>query len=456
LSDEHALMAAIRNNPDEDTPRLIYADWLDEHATTDAQRARAELIRAQCELARMSKQASESERAEQLSARVDELIEKFGSEWSKGFPHDANEPTYFVGGFLRRLATTAAECLKHPPPAWHREPFTSLHLSGTVTDLKKLVTSGWLNGVWRLDVTLTRQMGGDTLATALANAECAASLRELRLWNERFTDKGLRALANGRFTELREISLMGQFTVAGLDAVFKAPACARLNDVTLGHRGPWQPGRSVRPGSELADLLAVAPCAPYLQKLWLSDCGMGDPGLARLVTCGRFPKLDWLHLGHEEPGSRFRRALAHPALPALRELLLGSCNISDTIVSALATSPLMARIEELDLTLNSLTATSARALARSNQCGALKNLNIGFNDLGDDGIRALVTSRKFTNLKSLHIDNNDLTDAGADAVLKSPWVSELEELGLGYNLLSSAKRAECVRKFGSKVWFSDD
>jgi uncharacterized protein (TIGR02996 family) len=42
VSDEDALLAAIREHPDEDTPRLAYADWLDEHATTDAGRARAE------------------------------------------------------------------------------------------------------------------------------------------------------------------------------------------------------------------------------------------------------------------------------------------------------------------------------------------------------------------------------------------------------------------------------
>jgi uncharacterized protein (TIGR02996 family) len=445
MSDESALLAAIRANPDEETPRLAYADWLDEHATTDAQRGRAELIRTQCE----------SHHTDQ-SDRIGELIERFGAAWVAGFPHDTKEPPFFSRGFLSWVRATVSDCLKLPRPPWYREPFVSLDLSGTVTDAKKLVASGWLNGVWRLGVTLARQTGGDAFAAELADSECAASLRELTLWNERFTDKGLRALANGRFTELCDLSLMGRFTAAGLDGVFKAPACARLNDVTLGHHGPWQPGQSVRPGPALADVLAAAPCAPHLKKLWLSDCEMGDEGLTRLVSCGQFPKLDWLHLGHDSPGAAFGRALARAKLPALRELLLGSCNISDSIVAALAKGPLMAQIEELELTLNELTAVSGRALARSNRCGALKNLNIGFNNLGDEGVRALVTSRKFPKMKSLHIDSNDLTDAGADTVLISPWVGELEQLGLGYNQISDDKRAECVRKFGSKVWFNDD
>jgi uncharacterized protein (TIGR02996 family) len=43
-----ALLAAIRAAPEDDAPRLIYADWLDEHGQPE----RAEFIRVQCELAR--------------------------------------------------------------------------------------------------------------------------------------------------------------------------------------------------------------------------------------------------------------------------------------------------------------------------------------------------------------------------------------------------------------------
>jgi uncharacterized protein (TIGR02996 family) len=48
MSDATALLAAIRAAPDDDAPRLIYADWLDEHGQPE----RAEFIRVQIELAR--------------------------------------------------------------------------------------------------------------------------------------------------------------------------------------------------------------------------------------------------------------------------------------------------------------------------------------------------------------------------------------------------------------------
>lgn len=46
MTDREALMQAVLRDPDNDGPRLIYADWLDEHG----ENGRAEFIRVQCEL----------------------------------------------------------------------------------------------------------------------------------------------------------------------------------------------------------------------------------------------------------------------------------------------------------------------------------------------------------------------------------------------------------------------
>lgn len=48
MTDLAALLAAVRAHPHDDTPRLVYADWLEEYGD---QPARAEFIRVQCELA---------------------------------------------------------------------------------------------------------------------------------------------------------------------------------------------------------------------------------------------------------------------------------------------------------------------------------------------------------------------------------------------------------------------
>src|SRR5215203_4619487 len=77
MTDAPAFFRAIEANPDDDTPRLVYADWLDEHAATDADRARAEFIRVQCELARDPL----PDRQTELAARERELLTAHGRAW---------------------------------------------------------------------------------------------------------------------------------------------------------------------------------------------------------------------------------------------------------------------------------------------------------------------------------------------------------------------------------------
>ena len=64
MSDEKALLAAIWEHPHEDTPRLMYADWLQENAQPE----RAEFIRLQIELARLG-EWDESPRKVELQKR---------------------------------------------------------------------------------------------------------------------------------------------------------------------------------------------------------------------------------------------------------------------------------------------------------------------------------------------------------------------------------------------------
>jgi uncharacterized protein (TIGR02996 family) len=48
VTERETFLAAIREAGADDTPRLVYADWLDEFGTTDADAARAEFIRLSC------------------------------------------------------------------------------------------------------------------------------------------------------------------------------------------------------------------------------------------------------------------------------------------------------------------------------------------------------------------------------------------------------------------------
>lgn len=63
MSDREALLAAIRLHPDEDTPRLVFADWLDEHGESE----RAALIRYSCSPAFANRRTVEYRRAKRAA-----------------------------------------------------------------------------------------------------------------------------------------------------------------------------------------------------------------------------------------------------------------------------------------------------------------------------------------------------------------------------------------------------
>lgn len=52
MTDNDAFLRTIIDNPRDDAPRLVYADWLEEHGD-EMSVARAEFIRVQCQLARI-------------------------------------------------------------------------------------------------------------------------------------------------------------------------------------------------------------------------------------------------------------------------------------------------------------------------------------------------------------------------------------------------------------------
>src|SRR5581483_4113131 len=107
LSDEDmnthdALLQAIIESPDDDTPRLVYADYLEEHGQTD----RAEFIRVQLDLARLPDSPDSDERREALAAREQALLKKYGEQWA----YEVLSPVtgmvtswWFRRGFLNEL-----------------------------------------------------------------------------------------------------------------------------------------------------------------------------------------------------------------------------------------------------------------------------------------------------------------------------------------------------------------
>jgi uncharacterized protein (TIGR02996 family) len=83
MNDRDALLRAICTDPDDDTPRLVFADWLQEHGDED----RAEFVRAQVRHAALLRNAAPD--ANNLAGRARGHWERHKREWLAELPRVA-------------------------------------------------------------------------------------------------------------------------------------------------------------------------------------------------------------------------------------------------------------------------------------------------------------------------------------------------------------------------------
>src|SRR5262245_5914398 len=87
------LLAGIIEAPDDDTPRLIFADWLDGHGEPD----RAEFIRTQLARARLE---PEDPAAFDLEERERDLLAGHDRRWRREWPVLEKQDLDYRRGFL--------------------------------------------------------------------------------------------------------------------------------------------------------------------------------------------------------------------------------------------------------------------------------------------------------------------------------------------------------------------
>ena len=81
MAEHQGFLRTILEDPEDDTHRLIYADWLEEHGDCD----RAEFIRVQCELEPI-RDRYEIPRAAELHQREEALVRAHNETWLGKLP----------------------------------------------------------------------------------------------------------------------------------------------------------------------------------------------------------------------------------------------------------------------------------------------------------------------------------------------------------------------------------
>ncbi len=362
-------LRTIIADPLDDTPRLVFADWLSDHGLEE----RAELIRLQCRMYQLEEAGLESrEEYKELDRRVDDLLGRYAAEWKPG-PELANclfrrglLETYRIDGGLWKILEIASHIC--------RETTVQVLRIRTMGDFRQLLVLPGLKCVYELELT---SCGGSDAIRALVRSPSLRNLRIVKLCNSLFSDEQFEILMQAPWLEeLIRLEIPGHgLGLLGVREVVTAVS-PRLRWLDLG-------GRSL--SSPLAGILAESPRLKGLKTLILDGCLLGPEGAWTLA--GSLP------------------------LGGIERLSLSANHIRNLGVLALLESPYLTHISWLDLDANQLTDTGIEALAESSLCRSLQYLSLERNQIGDAGALALLRSPLADRPVQVFLGRNRLSNA---------------------------------------------
>lgn len=224
VNHEHALLREIVEFPEDDGPRLIYADWLDER-----DRPRGEFIRLQFALA--ENRHAPHERVE-IEARARHLLACHASAWLGPLRRHLESWT-FRRGFVERIKLSIDTFLDHAEDLRGAFPLQEIVLTGASERLHELAATPKLAGLRGLGFERTWLAHR---AAMLADSAHLASLRRLDLRNNGIGTAALAELAHsGALPSLRQLAL-GRNTALrddGMRILLDSPLAEQLRDVDL-------------------------------------------------------------------------------------------------------------------------------------------------------------------------------------------------------------------------------
>ncbi len=344
MDERRALMAAIIANPDDDTPRLVFADWLQEHGD-EHDRARAEFIRLQVETARLPER---DKKRKKLDIAAEKLAKEHHATWLApltAFVHQlSTDPNLisrssylglFERGLLKKLYVESPKFLQKRyqkvfPDALAAVGLETLSFYTPATRVGKLPASPVFRWVARIECPAV----DDAAFEALGTSPHFAHISALELTQIKISDSGLRAFAQMTGTsQLRKFAVTNQspmrytkpkFTATGILALLNSPRLPALT--VLEVRGPTaekfgtaeffaatslakltQLELNVR--VKLADVIAC-PHLANLRELRLDDVDMTEGDADALLASPTFAKLTKLTLWTRGPLPRgFKKKL---------------------------------------------------------------------------------------------------------------------------------------------------
>jgi uncharacterized protein (TIGR02996 family) len=388
MSTEEAFLQDILAHPEDDTPRLIFADWLADHGDPE----RGELIRLQCERA-----AGEVESG-LPGYWLENRQPRAGPSWF-GFLHGIR--VALRGRPRKRIPKQQAQCdvqlLQAHTARWLRGLSIPLQFSRGFPEIVEISTHDYLRNA-------------DLL-------EQISPVQSVRLTS--FNPPG--ADGEGIYDDEAEQELTTRLA--------NHPALARWLELELVGC----------PGSDNFEALLGSPHLTRLRRLVATDNEVG-PGVG-LVADERFSHLRWLDLYNSDsasgrPGNRgLIPIVTSPHLANLEYFNYGFNEATDKGVEVLASSPTMIHLRSLGLAGNGLSGEAVRALARSTTLTSLQHLDLSHslmrNPIGDSDLAVLLKSPLFARLSYLNLCGSAISDTGVRRLSRCPAAAGLRVLVLG-------------------------
>jgi uncharacterized protein (TIGR02996 family) len=375
VSDHGALLRTILDAPDDDAPRLVYADWLIQRDDP-----RGELIQLQCRLVA----TPDDERRRAIRIAENKLLAAHVDAWTQPLRAALPPETWpryefgFERGFVAH-ATLTTSCLPFVPALCAVAPtLRSIKLVGGGNDEPVPAVAPDFGPVARGAI--------ERLEVGAAGGEAYA-----------------RAVAAAPFTRLRELRFGGFGREA---AAFPELAHLMMRDAGLR-------------------ALAASPHLATLVRLEVDGCGLTPDGVHAIATAAW--RLDALSLAWNVLNPGYTEALAGPALARLASLCVSGAKHDAHDLARLGTA--FPALRELDLERCQIGPAGMTALGAA-LAVPLARLRVERNGLGDAGALALAAAPAFASLRSLEAGHNRIGHKGAVAIASSPHLAGLERITL--------------------------
>jgi uncharacterized protein (TIGR02996 family) len=340
-----AFLRAILAAPDDDAPRLVYADWLDEQDDAD----RAEFIRLQIHLNRLVPGEAEWGPA---YTRSHELELAHHVSWVNRLPQfEEVHWRIFSRGFISAAQFDSADAyFQNAKAVFSAAPVQELRLHRfNWPEATRLGESKHLRRVRVLDFVDGNSVGNQGVE-GLMKSRFLVDLTSLKLSQNAFGPAGVRAIAMASYMRsLRELKLdRNELYDDAMRFLAASPNFAHLETLDMDR---------TRTGDEGVKALASAKTIRRLMKLHLSNNLISDAGLTALVQSD--------------------------VVAEVKTLFLNGNSIGDGGIRALTESDKTGQIDRLHLRRNQFGDEAAFALARWQRDRPLSELLVGENRISD-------------------------------------------------------------------------